>query len=97
MNRITAFTDVEFDEHHTTRRRVNRRCAPVKRTLSGELSVEQQSYEAYKRDPQGTEDRLDAADNQRMSREVPAAVLLGIVAVGFCVLYGMAAVMAIWK
>lgn len=78
------------DERFRTRRRIENIQAPHA------LSVEEAAYNAYKRDPQGTTDRLDALDNQRMSREVPAAVLLGIVAAGFVVLYGMAAVMAIW-
>jgi hypothetical protein len=60
MNRIAAFTDVEFDEHAAVRRRCKRGFKPVQRLP---ISVEEAAYNAYKRDPQGTTDRLYLADN----------------------------------
>ena len=72
MNRITAFTDVEFDEHHRMSRRVQRGFP--------ELSVEERAWLEYQRDPQGTTDRLDLADNTNR-RELPWWMLVAIVAI----------------
>jgi hypothetical protein len=69
MNRITAFTDVEFDEHAAVRRRVNRSFGPA------ELSVEQQSYNEYKRDARKAEDRLDLAENEDALEEFTGVAL----------------------
>jgi hypothetical protein len=77
MNRITAFTDVEFDEHH----RMSRRC----QRGFPELSVEERAWLEYQRDPQGTEDRLDLAENEDAREEftgVALAVLAWVVVFG---------------
>lgn len=72
MNRITAFTDVEFDEHRRMSRRVQRGFP--------ELSVEERAWLEYQRDPQGTTDRLDLEDNSNR-RELPWWMLVAIVAI----------------
>lgn len=77
MNRIAAFTDVEFDEHAAVRRRCKRGFKPVQRLP---ISVEEAAYNAYKRDPQGTTDRLYLADNSNR-RELPWWMLVAIVAI----------------
>lgn len=89
MNRITAFTDVEFDEHAAVRRRVNRSFGPA------ELSVEQQSYNEYKRDARKAEDRLDLAENEGR-RELPWWLLVAITAFAAGVVFTVLAVTA-WK
>jgi hypothetical protein len=75
------------NELSRVRRRIDRRFGPCEAFVipkpseeERELSVEEAAYNAYKRDPQGTTDRLDLADNSDR-RELPWWMLVAIVAV----------------
>ena len=75
------------NELSRVRRRIDRRFGPCEAFVIPKpneeertISVEEAAYNAYKSDPQGTTDRMDALENSNR-RELPWWMLVAIVAI----------------